>query len=201
MTERIVTKWNYREAVASDASDLTVLIDIASRGLLLWLWQQMVKDGQSALEFGRERIIGRQDLPAHFKKWRVATENNHVAGAMAGYVVPSPYDPGDIEGLPGLYKPLLELEAMAAGTWHLMALAVYPAHRNIGLGTQLLRRAEFSAASAGCSKISIIANSENEGACRLYRSNGYSLQEKRPYVPFPNSADRGEWFLFEKSQL
>ncbi len=190
--------WKFRAAEKADASDLAVLIDISSRGLLSWLWREMAPADQSPMEFGRERIRVRDDLPAYYSNWQIATLEGAVVGAMAGYTVPLPYDPGDISDLPSLYQPLLEVEALAAGTWHLMSLAVYADYRGTGVGTQLLMRAEDHAQSCGCSTISIIANSANSGACRLYKRAGYTIQARRPYVPYPGSEYPGEWLLFQK---
>jgi ribosomal protein S18 acetylase RimI-like enzyme len=192
------SKWQFRPATALDVTDLVVLIDIASRGLLASVWRGMAGPGQSALEIGRGRIRDRQDLPSHYSKWHVATRSGEILGAYAGYVVPDPYDPGDVSGLPRLYKPMLELEALAAGTWHLMALAVYPEFRGLGLGTAMLGRAVETATACGCLVISIMANSANEGASRLYSRYGFEVRARRKYVPFRGSADRGDWLLFGK---
>ncbi|WP_192357566.1 GNAT family N-acetyltransferase [Mesorhizobium mediterraneum] len=199
MSQHTKDDWEIRVASPGDSSELVVLIDIASRGLLTWLWTQIAPVGQSPLEIGRERIRTRMDLPTYFANWEVATKAGEIAGGLAGYRIAVPYDPGDISDLPPLYEPLLELESIAAGTWHLMTLAVYPEFRKQGIGSMLLKRAEALSVSSGCSIISIMANSANEGACRLYLNSGYTLNERRPCIPFPNSEDHWEWFLFQKS--
>ena len=185
-----------RAATQRDASDLVVLIDIASRGLLTALWGGFADPGQSALEVGRERIRHRTDLPSHVSNWQVAEARGEIIGGYAGYAVPSPYDPGDVGGLPDFYRPMLELEALAAGTWHLISLAVYPSARNRGIGGRLLEHAAGTARGAHCSAMTIMANSANAGACRLYLRRGFVETARRPSVPFHGSSDRGDWILF-----
>ena len=189
-------KWTVRAATSRDASDVVVLIDIASRGLLTALWSGLAAPGQSALEVGRERIRQRTDLPSHLSNWHVAEAGGEIIGGYAGYVVPSPYDPGYVGDLPAFYRPMLELEALAAGTWHLVSLAVYPEARNRGIGSRLLDHAIATARAAQCSAMTIMANNANAGACRLYLRRGFAETARRASVPFQGSSDRGDWILF-----
>ncbi len=188
-----------RAAAARDASDLVVLIDIASRGLLTALWTGFATPGQSALEIGRDRIRHRTDLPSHVSNWHVAEAGGEIIGGYAGYAVPSPYDPSDVGDLPAFYRPMLELEALAAGTWHLVSLAVYPDARNRGIGSILLDHATGTARADGCSDMTIMANSANDGACRLYLRRGFAEAARRASLPFQGSSDRGDWILFKKA--
>jgi ribosomal protein S18 acetylase RimI-like enzyme len=190
--------WSVRAATAHDASDIVVLIDIASRGLLTALWSLLASPGQSALEIGRERIMSRPDLPSHLSNWHLAERLSGIIGGYAGYRVPTPYDPGDVGGLPDFYGPMLELEALAAGTWHLVSLAVYAEERGAGIGSRLLDHATQAARAAGCASMTIMANSSNAGACRLYLRHGFREKARRPSVPFEGSSDRGDWILFER---
>ena len=191
--------WTIRAATARDASDVVVLIDIASRGLLTALWSGIAEPGQSALEVGRERIRHRTDLPSHVSNWHVAEAGGEVIGGYAGYAVPSHYDPSDVGDLPAFYRPMIELEALAAGTWHLVSLAVYAEGRNQGIGGRLLDHATGTARAEGCSAMTIMANSANAGACRLYLRRGFAETARRASVPFQGSSDRGYWILFRKA--
>ena len=62
----------------------------------------------------------------------------------------NPYDPGDVSELPDVYAPLLELEALAAGSWFLMAIAVYPEFRRRGFGSALLESGSRGGGQFGC---------------------------------------------------
>jgi len=91
-----------------------------------------------------------------------------VAGALTGRLIPVPHHRGDAADLPDLFVPLLELEAVAAGTWYLEILAVYPEFRGRGLGSAFLGQAEGLARQAGASTMSIIVEDANHDAHRLY---------------------------------
>jgi ribosomal protein S18 acetylase RimI-like enzyme len=193
-----VTERRLRPATRDDATQLLALIDIASRGLLVWVWTQMTVQGQSALEVGRNRIRDREDLPSHFSKWTILENSADVIGGVAGYSIPTRYNPGDIAGLPSLYAPMLELEALAAGTWYLMALAVFPEFRRKGHATAMLEFAERKARGEEFSRMTIMVNSSNIDALRLYHRREFHEIATRPYIPFPGSRDSGEWILLEK---
>jgi ribosomal protein S18 acetylase RimI-like enzyme len=196
--EEMTEESKFRPARPSDAVHLVALNDIASRGLLIWVWGKFAAIGQSAIEVGRNRIRHRKDLPSHYSKWTVAEDGVEVVGAFAGYLLPQPYDPGDVGELPALYAPMLELESLVAGYWHLTALSVYPEFRGKGLGAALLRRAQTEAQNRGATRIALMVSSKNENALRLYQRNGFEEFARRPYLPFPGSFDSGDWILMIK---
>lgn len=195
----MAAKFSLRPATRKDAVDLAILMDMASRGLVNWVWSTMADPGQSALEVGRDRILNRADLPSHFSRWRVAEHDGATAGGYAGYVVPDPYDPGDVSELPDVYGPLLELEALAAGSWFLMAIGVYPEFRRQGLGSTLLESALGAARDSDAEKIALTVSTANENACRLYEAHGFSEIARRQAVAFPASGGIGEWMLLSRS--
>lgn len=192
MTETI------RAARTSDLSDIAVLLDTASHGLLKGLWRQLAAPGQSAYAVGRERIRTRTDLPSFLGNWHVIVRNGEVCGGHAGYVVPSPFDPGDVSDLPDYYEPLLKLEAQATGTWHMIALAVFPAFRGRGIGTTLLQNAERCALLSRCTTMSIIAKRSNQVARSLYEGHGYSRVAEHRARPLPGERQTDRWFLYQR---
>jgi ribosomal protein S18 acetylase RimI-like enzyme len=187
-----------RAATPRDAADLAILMDMASRGLVSWVWSTLARRGQSPLELGRHRIRTRNDIPSHFANWTVAEVGPDVVGAFAGYIVPNPYEPGDVSGLPDVYGPLLELEAVAAGNWFLMALAVYPEFHRRGFGSALLAAAGRTADESRARRMTLTISTENHGALALYRRDGFSEVARRQMLPYPGSGDNGEWVLLGK---
>jgi ribosomal protein S18 acetylase RimI-like enzyme len=173
-------------------------MDMASRGLVNWVWTTIAEPGQSALEVGRDRLRNRADLPSHYSRWIVAEQDGEVAGGFAGYVVPDPYDAGDISDLPKVYGPLLELEALAAGSWFLMAIAVYPDFRRQGLGSALLGAAKETARKSGVERITLTVSTANENAGRLYGRHGFNEIGRRWAITFPGSGEIGEWVLLSR---
>ena len=190
--------FSLRPATRENAVDLAILMDMASRGLVSWLWSTLAEPGQSALEVGRERLRERADLPSHYERWIIAERDGEVAGGFAGYVVPEPYDPGDVSDLPDAYGPLLELEAVAAGSWFLMAIAVYPDFRRQGLGPLLLEAATDAARQSGVGRVSLTVSTVNKIACRLYERHGFREAARRRAIGFPGSGDIGDWLLLSR---
>jgi ribosomal protein S18 acetylase RimI-like enzyme len=187
----------FRSARESDTLDLVCLIDSASRGLALWLWTTLRQPGEAAIEVGRNRIRNRTDVPVHYKNWFVAEIDGTVAGGLAGRrLIPMPYERSNAIEL--VFAPLLELEAIAAGTWYLNVLAVYPEYRRQGVGTALLGKADEIARSTEASQVSIIVEEVNETAVELYRRVGFVEWARRPYLPYPGSPDTGDWILLKK---
>ena len=140
----------FRHARESDAIDLACLIDCASRGLALWLWSTLRGTGQSSIEVGRHRIRTLTASPPHYATFTVAESDGAIAGALTGPLIPLAYERGDSADLPEVYAPLLELEAVAAGSWYLNVVAVYPEFRGQGLGSALLSKAEEIALLVTC---------------------------------------------------
>ncbi len=188
----------FRPARASDAPHLTILIDSASRGLVAWLWTTLREPGQSILEVGRQRILTNTDSPSHYANWTIAEIAGEVAGALTGYRVAEHDGSGGPLDLPAAFGPYLELEAIAAGTWYLMVVSVFPEYRGQGLGTALLAKAEELARSSGVGSMALIVESANAGALKLYLRSGFIEWSRRPYIPFPGSADDGDWILLRK---
>jgi ribosomal protein S18 acetylase RimI-like enzyme len=59
---------------------------------------------------------------------------------------------------------------------YVQTIEVAPAHRNQGIGTELLRRMEDSARAAGATIVWLHVDRENDAAIRLYQARGYRHQ-------------------------
>jgi ribosomal protein S18 acetylase RimI-like enzyme len=188
----------FRPAHQSEVPDLVCLVDIAGRGITAWFWGTLREPGQSALEIGRQRIRTHTDYPMHYKNWTVAEVDGAVAGALVGRPIPVPYERRDAGDLPKPFAPVLELEALAAGSWFLNILALYPEYRGQGLGSAMLSKAEEIGNAMGASQISIIVEGANPSALKLYLRCGYTERARRPYIAFPGSMDEGDWILLMK---
>ncbi len=58
------------------------------------------------------------------------------------------------------------------------SMAVSPAHRNKGVGSELLRFAEEKLTAKGCVKINLQIIEGNEGVESFYKSNGYKTEKR-----------------------
>lgn len=64
---------------------------------------------------------------------------------------------------------------------YIQTLEVAPAHRNQGIGTELLRRMEDSAQAAGATVIWLHVDAANDVAVRLYQAHGYRHQGRQEH--------------------
>lgn len=187
-----------RAATRDDARDLARLIDIAGEGFGTYLWEQAAGPGETALDVGIRRAQ-REDGGFSYRNATLAEVDGKVAGLLLGYRLADPYNAGDLGSLPPTVRPLIELEALAPGSWYVNALAAYAEFRGKGIGTALLAQAEAYARETRAPALSIIVADQNEGAKRLYRRTGYHAVERRPVVPFPGFAHTGDWLLMTKT--
>lgn len=188
----------FRRATPDDASDLAVLFDIASRRLISWYWGVSATPGQSWFEIGRDRIRNNAASDGHFTNWHVALRNGSVAGALNSHMIAEPYDTSSFDAIPLELLAPNQLEAVAEGTYYIFVAAVFPDYRGQGIGTAMLNLAQSLAREAGAARLTIMAESFNVGAHRLYLRHGFREWERRPFVPFPGCAEAGDWVLLVK---
>lgn len=190
-------RFRLRPARKDDARVLALLIDIAGEGFGDYLWAQSAGPGESALDVGMKRAQ-REEGGFSYRNATLAERDGEVAGLLLGYRLDDPYDTGDLNALPELVRPLVELESSAPGSWYINALAAFPQFRNRGLGTFLLREADRLTKRSGAEMVSLIVAEENDDAMRLYLRKGYREAARRPLVPFPGLGHGGDWVLMTK---
>lgn len=186
-----------REARASDAADLVRFINMAADDLPLHFWRKSVGAAGDPWAYGRERAARETGNFSYRNAW-MAEVDGQVAACLLGY--PAEDTPGAIDpGTPAIFVPLLELEAMAPGSWYLNVLATYDTFRGRGLGSALLARAEDIARGLGRRSISLIAEDTHQDALRLYTAKGYAEVARRAVVKGDWAVDAADWILFTKS--
>lgn len=183
-----------RAATPADARDLAVLIDQAGEGIPSWLWRGQAGPGEDPFDFGAARAARAEGGFSYRNAW-VAEVDARVAGMLLGYPQPDPYETGPLDELPPVLRPLIELESLSPGSWYVNAVAVQPAHRGLGIGSDLLALAAGQARRSGCRQLSIIVAGDNTGAAALYRRLGYAESARRPLVPWPGTHFGGDWIL------
>jgi len=177
---------------------MVALIDCAGYGMPLWVWTEMRKDEPSALEVGRQRAM-REEGGFSYRNAFIIEDSDGVQGMLVGYRLDDPYDASDLATIPEVFRPLVELEAEAPGSWYVNVLAVHGEHRGRGLGGRLLALADDRGRASGAPNMSVIFESGNEGAQRLYRRHGYAERARRRYVPYPGSRSASkDWVLLTK---
>ena len=187
-----------RAATKQDASELVCLIDCAGYGIPLSVWDGMLDGETSVLEVGRKRAMREEGGFSYRNAW-VAERDGAVAGALVGYRLDDEIDLSGLADAPAAFQPLLELEAEAPGTWYVNVLAVHAEYRGCGVGGALLDHADTLGAAANANGMSIIFESENRTARRLYESKGYQVTARRPRVAIePDRTGSAEWLLMVK---
>lgn len=170
-----------RDARKEDCAALADLIDIAGEGLAGYVWQQIAGPGEDARAIGRQRAA-RDTGSFSYRNSVVAEVDGQIVGALVGYPIATEPEPIDTASMPPMFVPLQELENLAAGTWYVNAVAVVPEARGLGLGSQLMKRAEQAAQDLGLRGLSLIVSDANRGARRLYERLGYEEVAARPMV-------------------
>lgn len=186
-----------REAKASDAAHLVQFINMAADDLPLYFWQRSVGPDGDPWAYGRERAARDGGNFSYRNAWLAEIEGE-VAACLLGYPAegePAPIDPET----PAVLIPLLELEALAPGSWYLNVLATYEAFRGKGCGSALLTHAEGVARRNGHATVSLIAEDTHLEALRLYTAKGYREVARRAVVKGDWHVDAGEWILLTKS--
>jgi ribosomal protein S18 acetylase RimI-like enzyme len=186
-----------RPATKRDALHMAALADIAGHGLPAWVWSQACDKGQSVIEVGRARAM-RENADFSWRNTHMLEQDGEIAGMLLGYRQPDTMDAGDTSTIHEVFRALAELEAAAPGAWYVNIVGVFPEYRGRGLGSRLLRHAEDLADAAGARRMSLIVDSGNDSARRLYERTGYREETRRPMVPFPGSTESGDWVLMAK---
>jgi ribosomal protein S18 acetylase RimI-like enzyme len=176
-----------RQATVEDAPVLAELINQASEGLAHYAWTLMAAEGQDPWALGLERQAARAS------SWVVVDEGQ---GAVAALRAVPPEAAGEADpGMPPVFRPLVELEALAPDALYVNVLATLPQARGRGFGTMLLHHAERMARDAGRPRLSLIVADSNAGARRLYGRVGYREVAARPLVKAGWTGPGGEWLL------
>lgn len=187
-----------RPAETDDARALTELINLAGEGLPVYLWTNLAEPGQDAWEVGRARAL-REEGAFSYRNGVIAEANGNIAGCHIGYPLREHSGPVDLTSVPPMFVPLEELEALAANTWYVNVLAVYPEFRGKGVGSRLLEHAEDTARARQLPGMSLIVADTNINALRLYEKTGYRKIATRPVVKERWRTDAREWVLMTKT--
>lgn len=186
---------NIREARISDTAHLVRFINMAADDLPLHFWRKTVGSEGDPWALGQERAARETGNFSYRNAW-LAEIDGEIAACLLGYAAENP---GPIDAdTPAIFVPLLELEALAPGSWYLNVLATYQDFRGKGLGSALLARAEKIAAAGNFPTISLIAADTHQDALRLYAAKGYREVARRPVVKEDWDVAASEWILFTK---
>lgn len=190
-----------RDAVPGDAADLARLINMAGEGLPQFLWRKESEEtGLDPIRIGGQRAA-RDEGAFSYRHARMAETEGSVTGMALAYRLDDPGEPVNLTTLPAVVRPLVELEALAPGSWYVNAVAAYPEYRGQGIGMALMEDCERAARADGAGSLSLIVAGENSGAHRLYLRLGYRDISALPLVTWPGGPDGGDWILMARELL
>ena len=195
MSERITI----RPATRGDASDIALLINIATHGGVAhgWAAAEEAEGTYDPIEVGRQEVLS-DDADFSWRRATVAAVGDEVVGMLLGYREPDEgfTPPADIEAF---MVPILTLEGLAGGTWFISMLGVHKPWRGMSVGSQLLDVAETKARETAAHGLSLIVEDKNAGARALYERRGFAVRDRRPMAPFPDGTTPGkDWLLMVK---
>jgi hypothetical protein len=172
-----------RPATKRDALHMAALADIAGHGMPAWVWSQSCDKGQSVIEVGRARAM-REDGDFSYRNAHMLEQDGEIAGMLLGYRQPDTMEPGDTSTIHEVFRAMTELEAAAPGSWYVNIPRRVPGVSRRGLGTGFSARRGTGDAT-GTRRMSLIVDSGNEAARRLYERTGYREERAARWCRFP----------------
>lgn len=166
----------YRNGQMEDAYRLAELVDIASGGVVAYLFSDLVPG------FTPVQVLARimEDDLAHrsYKNAIVAEHDGDIVGMALSY--PAKYYEMTEEMRQFFPRERLDFlqhffEARVEESWLLDALAVDTEVRKQGLGGRLIDQTKARALANGFNSLSLLAFADNESAVRLYRQCGFEV--------------------------
>jgi ribosomal protein S18 acetylase RimI-like enzyme len=172
----------FRTATKDDCRAIAELAEIAGEGIPSYFWSLSAKEGQDSIDIGESNAASETDNFSYHNA-TVAVIDGKTVAMMLAYRLPEAKDAEDLNELPELIRPLVELEQCVPGTYYINMVATFPEHRNMGIGSKLMFVVDQLAKKTGCDILSVEVFEQNAGALRLYQRQGFEIIESRPVVP------------------
>ena len=193
---------HYRTATADDARNIAELVAISSDGVAVIEWQSEANKRKqcSALDVGAE-TYRQPDGNYSYRHCLIAEVDDTVAGMLLTFPVSADCAPRTDKSRPterdsNVFAPYMYLEE--PDSWYICGVALYPAYRGKGIGTQFMNMAELQAHDHGYAKLSLVAFEQNTGSVRLYQRLGFTIVDQAPVVPHPCIPYTGSALLMVK---
>ncbi len=171
--------FKFRPAEKEDCKKLAELINIASGGIVEYLFHDLVP-GTTPVQVVAHNLES-ENSPYSYRSAVVAEEENDVIGMSLSF--PSSYH--KITNTMRNYFPADRMEHLrhfyASGvqdSWLLDALCVIESHRRRGIGENLISLTKEKAVKNGCRNLSLIAFADNALAIPFYKRTGFEIVER-----------------------
>lgn len=171
--------FKYRPAEKEDSAKLAELINIASDGVVEYLFHDLIP-GMTPVQVVAHNLEN-DNYPHSYRSAVVAAEETDVIGMALSY--PSSYHkitdemrgffPADrLENFSHFYSSRVE------NSWFLDALCVIEIHRRRGIGEKLISLTKEKAVENGYSALSLIVFADNALAIPVYKRTGFEIVQK-----------------------
>jgi ribosomal protein S18 acetylase RimI-like enzyme len=208
----VQTQTIFRRATVDDCLAIAQLMQIASDGVCDYIWslQQNEFPGLSLAEIGAQRYAEGEGNFSYRNCVMAAADPlaadpglPSVQGMMMSFGIPpvdpaAPSDPAFDDGSPDM-AVLAPYMLEQPHSWYICALAVWPAYRGRGIGTQFLELAAAQARERGFPELSLLCFEQNGGALRLYQRRGFREVARTEVIPHPLIHHTGDILLLTKS--
>jgi ribosomal protein S18 acetylase RimI-like enzyme len=176
-----------RRATAGDALACAQLLLMASHGMAEAVFRDLIP-GQPTEQIIATRRIEPEGRSSSYTHWWVADgDHSDIAGGINAYALKDNFRPAREELLTEerirILRPMLELDAVATGTFFINVLAVFPEYRHVGLGRRLIALAVQKARQAGTAAVSLTTFEEDSRLVSYYREIGFTTIAARPIQP------------------
>jgi ribosomal protein S18 acetylase RimI-like enzyme len=178
----MTSKVTFRPTTKDDCYRIAELFKISSGGVAEYVWSTLAPQypGLTSVQIGARRYASEEGAFS-YKNCTVAEVGGEVIGMVHAYPMqhePEQKKPG--EPMDPVLEPYSRLEA--PGSYYISGMAVFPEHRGMRLGTEMLRIAKQKASQSGCREMSLLVFKQNEGAVKLYERNGFRIIDRAPVV-------------------
>lgn len=170
---------HYRTGRRDDSKKLAELIDIASDGVVEYLFHDLFQ-GLSPLEVVAQNLA-QDNYPYTFNNAIVAVDGNAVVGMILSYPssfhemtdeMKSFFPPERLAHLDHFFSSRIE------NSWYIDSLCVNKSHRRQGIGEKLIYLSKEKAAKSGYPSLSLIVFADNKPAMSLYKKTGFKMAGK-----------------------
>jgi ribosomal protein S18 acetylase RimI-like enzyme len=179
----------FRPATIDDCYTIAELIRISSDGVTDYVWSTLADEypGLTPLEIGAKRYA-REESNFSYKNCVMAERDREVMGMMLTFPIPATDRDEHATPPPSTTSPtepdvLAPYSLEAPETWYICALALLPAFRGQGIGTQFLFLARQQAQAHGYEELSLLCFEQNERVLKFYKRNGFKVIDRAPIVP------------------
>jgi ribosomal protein S18 acetylase RimI-like enzyme len=169
----------YRYGKKEDSGKIAELINIASDGVVEYLFRDLVP-GTTPVQIVAHNLEN-DNYPHSYKNTIVATDKNDIVGMALSY--PSSYH--KITDEMRSFFPAVRLERFThffssriENSWYLDALCVVESHRKRGIGEKLISLTKERAVENGSNALSLIVFADNALAIPFYKRTGFEIVQK-----------------------